>query len=447
MAEPRNNLFGRIVLSNKLVTEEQLNRAIQEIVSNPGMPLGSAMVYLGYLTESQVQKVLKLQREVLQRAAGVPEHAQTSAARPEPQRPPSPASPAGFTRIEEYLEFARQAGASDFHISVGSPPAMRVDGTLQYLPRESFTAQDTESLLRGFLSENKMQQLATQKSLEFALPVKGQRYRACLFKQRNGYDGVFRITPEEIPAISQLGLPDSTVRLTEYHQGMVLVTGPAGHGKSTTMAALLEHVNKTRSHHIITIEDPIEYVFQSKSCVVTQREVGSHTETFATALTGALREDPDVIMIGELRDPESVSIAITAAETGHLVFGTLHTASAARTIDRIIDALPPEQHDQLRITLSESLKGIISQYLVPRIDGKGRALACELLITNSAVSNLIRENRIFQLNSVMQTGKKQGMILMDDSLLDLVRRGIIHEEVAMPFVESPESFKRGLKKI
>lgn len=446
MAESRKNLFGRIVLSNKLVTEEQLNRAIQEIVSNPGMPLGSAMVYLGYLTQAQVQKVLRLQRKVLQKADGVPAPSPTSAARPEPQRPPSPASPAGFTRIEEYLEFARQAGASDFHISVGSPPAIRVNGTLQYLPRESFTAQDAESLLRGFLLEEQMEQLAVRKSLDFASPVNGQRYRTSLFKQRDGYDGVFRIIPDEIPAIDQLGLPDSAVRLTEYRQGLVLVTGPAGHGKSTTMAALLEHVNKTRAHHIITIEDPVEYVFHSESCVVTQREVGSHTETFATALTGALREDPDVIMIGELRDPESISIAITAAETGHLVFGTLHTASAARTIDRIIDALPPEQHDQVRIMLSESLKGVISQYLVPRIDGKGRILACELLITNSAVSNLIRENRIFQLNSVMQTCKKEGMILMDDSLLDLVRRGVIHQDLALPYVESPDSFKKELKK-
>ena len=448
-----STLFGRIALHNKLVTQEQLNRAIAEISANPGMRLGDALVTLGYLSDSQVGQILKLQKSIQEKLRGKrsdepasPGHAATVPGAPSvgglSPDAPAPSEIADYSHIEQYLHFARQNGASDIHISVGCPPSLRLNGELQFLNRESFTAQDTDSLFRSFLSKDQIEELTEKKVVEFCLSLsESDRYRVCIFKQRNGLDGAFRVISQGIPSVQDLGLPEEVLRLTEHNQGIVLITGPSGHGKSTTMSALVEHVNRTRSDHVITIEDPIEQILQAKRCVISQREVGSHTDSFASALRAALREDPDIIVIGELRDLETISLAITAAETGHLVFGTTHTTSAMRTVGRILDVFPPDQQAQIRAMISESLKGVVSQYLVPRADGKGRALAYELLVNTGATANLIRDDRVFQIRSQMQAGKKQGMVLMDDSLADLVRKKVVAADVAVSFAEDPKSFQ------
>jgi len=451
----RTSLFGRIALYNKLITQEQLNRAIAEISANPGMKLGAALVSLGHLTERQVEKILGLQRKMMAQQGfatqdiPVPRPEAEPVSTPAAAPAPAPAAPVpgdvfDFTRIEQYLSFAREASGSDLHISVGSPPSVRVNGELQFLEHESFTGDDTEETFRSFLTDAQFRELIEQKSIEFCLTLKdGSRYRVCIFKQRNGYDGAFRLIATGVPAIQQLGLPESVLRLTEYHQGIVLITGPAGHGKSTTLISLVEHLNQTRSEHIITIEDPIEQVLVQKKSMVSQREVNTHTDSFAAALRAALREDPDIIVIGELRDLETISLAITAAETGHLVLATTHTTSALRTINRILDVFPPDQQPQVRAMISESLKGVITQYLVPRADGRGRALAYEILFNTNAIANLIRDDRVFQIHSQMQAGKKQGMVLMDETLRDLVRRNIVAKDVAASFAEAPKSFLTG----
>ena len=441
MTRSGNDLFGRVALHQKLITQEQLNRAIGESAANPGLPLGRAMVHLGFLSDSQVDQILDMQKRILRKAEAAHAEARPQDdGRKQTDRPAMP-SAVDYTRIEQYLELARMTGASDLHIAVGSPPTIRLHGELEYLNRESFTAQDTEALFQNLLTQKQMTDLRAHKSVEFSLCLNESRYRGCVFKQRNGYDGAFRVIRDQIPSFSDLGLPAAASRLTGFHQGLILVTGPAGHGKSTTLATLIEHINRSRAEHIITIEDPVEYVFQSKSCIISQREVNTHTESFAMALRAALREDPDIIMVGELRDLESISLAITAAETGHLVFGTLHTTSAARTINRILDVYPPDQQAQIRTMLSETLMGTITQYLVPRADGNGRVLACEVLIMNSAASNLIREEKVFQIRSFIQTGGKRGMVLMDNSLLDLVRRRTVKHAVALRYAEDQKAFK------
>jgi twitching motility protein PilT len=267
------------------------------------------------------------------------------------------------------------------------------------------------------------------------------RARVNALSQFRGLDIIFRLIPSSVPTLADLGLPQSLAVFTEYTQGLVLVTGPAGCGKSTTAAALVRLINESRRDHIITVEDPVEFIHESKLCNVTQRQVPRDTASFAAALKGALREDPDVIMIGEMRDLETVALAIRAAETGHLVIGTLQTKSAARTIDRVIDVFPSDQQATIRTMLSESLRGIISQQLVPRIDGKGRVAAIEVLRVNSAVSNLIRDAKTFQLQSLMQTGRKAGQVLMDDSLMKLVEQNIITRDDAAKASENPKHYK------
>ena len=271
---------------------------------------------------------------------------------------------------------------------------------------------------------------AARGDVDFAYATDFGRFRASVVRQRLGIDIVFRVISTNLRSMDDLGLPESLKLLTQYHNGLVLVTGSVGSGKSTTLAALVDEVNKTRHDHIITLEDPIEYIIESKGCHVTQREVHTHTKSFGAALRGALREDPDVIMVGEMRDLETISLAITASETGHLVLGTLHTGSAARTLDRVLDVFPIDQREQIRIMVSESLRGIVSQQLIPRKDGDGRVLAMEILTNTPAVGNLIREAKTYMLPGVMQTGKKQGMKLMDDSLMELYDNGLISQEEA-----------------
>jgi twitching motility protein PilT len=333
--------------------------------------------------------------------------------------------------VDQYLQLGRDYDCSDIHLPTSYPPAWRRFGQLSPIweDHQPLTPQDTERLTRSFLGDKEWERLQTQGDIDFAYSSANGRYRASVVKQRLGYDMVFRIINDKIKTLEDIGLPlEHILPLTRYQNGLVLVTGSVGSGKSTTLAALVDFINRDREDHILTLEDPIEYVFESKGCHVNQREVHKHTESFARALRGALREDPDVIMVGEMRDLETIQLALTAAETGHLVLGTLHTGNAPRTLDRVLDVFPTDQRDQIRIMVSESLRGILSQQLVPRADGNGRVLALELLVNTPAVSNCIREGKTFMLPGVMQTGKNVGMITMDESLRQLYIKGLISRE-------------------
>ncbi len=332
--------------------------------------------------------------------------------------------------VDEYLQFCMQYDASDLHLATGSPPTWRRYGNLAPIWNNAMplTHEDAQRLSYGFLSPAQTKQLEERGDVDFAYSPPLGRFRASVVTQRLGIDMTFRIINTRIRSIAELGLPDTVRTLIRYHNGLVLVTGPVGCGKSTTLAALVDEINKERQDHIITLEEPIEYVLQAKGCHINQREVGSHTKSFAAALRGALREDPDIIMVGEMRDLETISLAITAAETGHLVLGTLHTGSAARTLDRVLDVFPADQRDQIRVMVSESLRGIVSQQLVPRMDGKGRAMALEVLVNTPATAACIRDGKTFMLNGVMQTGRNVGMITMDDSLRSLYSNNLISRE-------------------
>jgi len=320
--------------------------------------------------------------------------------------------------------------ASDLHLATGAQPSWRRYGNLQPIWNNAaiLTAEDARRLAYGFLGETQVKQLESRGDVDFAYSPDFGRFRCSVVQQRLGIDMVFRVIKTQIKTVEELGLPDTVKTLTRFHNGLILVTGPVGCGKSTTLAALVDSINAERQDHIITLEDPIEYVIEPKGCHVNQREVHTHTASFAAALRGALREDPDVIMVGEMRDLETISLAITAAETGHLVLGTLHTGSAARTLDRVLDVFPIDQRDQIRIMVSESLRGILSQQLVPKIDGNGRVMALEVLVNTPAVGNCIREGKTYMLGGVMQTGKSVGMVTMDDALRNLYSEGQISRE-------------------
>jgi twitching motility protein PilT len=348
-----------------------------------------------------------------------------------------------LAHVDEYLVIGQQAGASDIHLGVNAPPLWRLHGTLQRIwpdaPLLSF--RNTLALSEGFLPDLPKTQLNERGDADFAYANKFGRYRASVVRQRLGIDIVFRIINTKTHTMDELGLPEHLKLLTRYQNGLILVTGPVGSGKSTTLAALVEQVNLERREHIITLEDPIEYVFKPKGCHITQRELHTHTRSFAAALRGALREDPDVIMVGEMRDLETISLAITASETGHLVLGTLHTGNASRTLDRLLDVFPADQQDQIRLMLSESLRGVISQHLIPRIDRPGRVLALETLTNTPAVANVIREAKTYMLPGIIQTSKKQGMQLMDDSLADLFDRGLISADEALARAEQKQEMR------
>lgn len=363
--------------------------------------------------------------------------------------PPRPIPPQShpLSHVDEYLAVGQEAGASDIHLGVNAPPIWRLHGTLQPIwpdaPRLS--SEQTLALAEGFLSKLQEVQLKERGDADFAYANSFGRYRTSAVRQRLGVDLVFRIINTKVRTMDELGLPEHLKLLTRYQNGLILVTGPVGSGKSTTLAALVEQANIERREHIITLEDPIEYALEPRGCHITQREVHTHTRSFAAALRAALREDPDVIMVGEMRDLETISLAITAAETGHLVLGTLHTGNASRTLDRVLDVFPPDQQDQIRIMVSESLRGVISQQLIPRADGRGRVLALEILTNTPAVANVIREAKTFMLPGILQTGKKQGMQLMDDALLDLCNRGLITGEEASARAEQKTEMRTRLK--
>jgi twitching motility protein PilT len=336
-------------------------------------------------------------------------------------------------RIDNLLKYATSIGASDVHVAPHSAPILRVHGQLRHVKGAVYSSADTDSLIAEILNESQSEHYRKTLDLDFCYEAPGiGRYRTNILRQRKGTQAVFRVIPQQISPLQQLGFPETIKKLTQYHHGLILVTGPSGCGKSTTLAALIDHINQQEKVHIITVEDPIEFVHTNRAATVTQREVKRDTESFATALRAALREDPDVILIGELRDLETISMAITAAETGHLVFGTLHTRNAAKTVDRIIDAFPPSQQNQIRSMVAESLRAVICQQLVPRMDGKGQALAYEFLLGNLAISNLIRDGKTFQIPSVMQLAVKDGMVLMDQSLSKLVTsKTVTYDQAAL----------------
>jgi twitching motility protein PilT len=470
---PQPSLMGRIAVSAKLITQDQLLEALRaQDHMGATKRLGDILLELGYISQAQLDWLLRAQATLIERQHQAEAEAQRqtqieqqksfaenasgpaapggSTSRPTvavaPSSPTGPAqvraqSPSGERMLDRVLTKAIQLHASDVHVHTGLPIQMRVGGRLLKSNGAPLEPGQSESLILEILTESERAHFTAHNDLDFAYTLAGVgRFRGNVYRQRRGIDAVFRPIPLEPPTLDDLGLPSSLAKLTGYHQGLVLVTGPAGCGKSSTMAALINLINEDRPDHIITVEDPIEFAHRSKTCVVNQRQVRKHTGSFASALRAALREDPDVIAIGELRDLETISLAITAAETGHLVLGTLHTNDAARTINRILDAYPPDQQSQIRAMISESLRAIVSQKLVPTVDGSRRVPALEILLVNIAVSNLIREERVFQLRSVMQTGRNLGMRLFDDSLLELMRAGTISKETARKHGDDPKLF-------
>jgi twitching motility protein PilT len=480
-------LLGRIALHLKLITQDQLVAATRE-QGQSGKNLGNVMIDLGILTEAQLQQVLKARQQVVAKhkakqavakADGTPEVApaaqarKAAPARPEPAAPVAPAAPAtpeptpAAARPEPaaaaerpavkakpaaapaaageagelvtLLQRGIAAGASDVHIHAGVPLRLRRHGRFEALDPTPIDAETAERMVRTAFTPEQEAQFDEAGELDFAYGVDGiGRFRVNVFKQQRGIDGVFRTIPPTVPSLEELGLPTSLARFTNFHQGLVLVTGPANCGKSSTLAAMVDLVNEERRDHILTVEDPIEYLHPSKRCVVNQRTVGPHTGSFARALRAALREDPDVIVIGELRDLETISLALTAAETGHLVLGSIHTNSTIRTINRIVGVFPADQQDQIRNMVSESLRAVVSQRLVPTADGEGRVPALEVLVNNKAIGNLIRENKTFQILSLLQTGSAQGMMLLDSSLSQLVAAGTITREEALLHCDDPK---------
>jgi len=366
------------------------------------------------------------------------------AAAPPPAAAPSPAAGGSAAapaarRVDRLLAHAVERGASDVHLHSGAPLIFRLNGRLTEVDPAPLPTATARQMIEEVLTLEQRQALAERGQVDFAYDLPGLgRFRANAFRQQRGVDAVFRAIAPRPPTLAELGLPDSLARLTDFHQGIVLITGPAGCGKSSTLAALVRILNETRHEHIITIEDPIEFIHRSALCVVNQRQVGRHSGSFARALRASMREDPDIIAIGELRDLETISLAITAAETGHLVLATLHTNNAIRTINRILGVFPPNLQEQVRTTLSESVRAVVSQRLVPRADGAGRVVALEILIATKAVANLIRENKTFQIRSVLQTGAAHGMVQLDGSLADLVRRGVVTRTEALLHAEDPQ---------
>src|SRR5215211_7789371 len=335
--------------------------------------------------------------------------------------------------IDHLLEQTVELKASDLHLSVGTPPAVRVHGHLQRLEGfEPIDADTARTVLYRILSSEQQKHLELERSIDLAYQVPGlARFRVNVYFQRDVLGAAFRLIPQDIKALEELGLPESLHELTTKPRGLVLLTGPTGSGKSTTLAALIDEINRTRSDHILTIEDPVEFVHRHKRCIVNQREIGVDATGFGQALRAALRQDPDVILLGEMRDLETISTALTAAETGHLVFGTLHTQSAPSTIDRIIDVFPSEQQEQVRVQIASSLQGVVTQALLPTADGMGRVPALEILLPDDAVRNLIRQGKVEQVYSVMQTNTGRGMQTMEQSLGELIMRGVVTLEVGL----------------
>jgi twitching motility protein PilT len=359
---------------------------------------------------------------------------------------PAEITPAGNgapLSIDALLERMVARGASDLHVTAGSEPAIRLHGSLERM--EDFgrlTAEDTQQLLYRIMSTEQQKRFEINRQLDLAYSLPGlARFRVNIYFQRESLGGAFRMIPSELKTLEELGMPSALHELSSKPRGLVLVTGPTGSGKSTTLAAMIDEINRTRADHIMTIEDPIEFLHRHKRCVVNQREIGPDATSFADALRAALRQDPDVILLGEMRDLETISTALTAAETGHLVFATLHTQDAPSTVDRLIDVFPAAQQEQIRVQIASTLQGVITQTLLPRADGSGRIPAVEILIPDDAVRNLVRQAKVEQIYSIMQTGGKRGMQTLEQALSNLVQRGIVSEDVAISRSSRPDQLQ------
>lgn len=340
-----------------------------------------------------------------------------------------------MARVDDLLRQMRQQGASDLHLTSGSAPFMRIDGEMVKQNYKSVAAETCQSLIFEILTDSQKELFSEKLDLDLSYPLHGVgRFRVNIFMQRHGISACFRLIPEQVKTLADLNLPEQLADLINVSEGLILVTGPTGSGKSTTLSSLIREINMDQQAHIITIEDPIEFVHENKRCLISQREVASHTRSFATALRAALREDPDIILVGEMRDLETISLAITAAETGHLVFATLHTNSAVKTIDRVIDVFPENQQTQIRVMLAESLRGVVAQALLPRPERDGRVPVVEILINVPAVANLIREGKTHQIHTVMQTARAQGMMTFESATHDLINQGLISREDGMSFI-------------
>jgi twitching motility protein PilT len=345
--------------------------------------------------------------------------------------------------INQLLRFAAQTKASDLHLSAGEPPSLRIHGEIHRVDVPALTPEDTHRLIFDVMNDGQRRAYQEKLECDFAFALDDElRFRVNAFVQNRGEGAVFRSIPHKIPSFSDLNLPSVLRTFSEQDKGLVLVTGPTGSGKSTTLAAMIDHINETTAGHILTLEDPIEFVHKPKRCLINQREVGTQTHSFNNALKSALREDPDVILVGELRDLETVSLALTAAETGHLVFATVHTSSAPKTVDRLVDVFPTQQQAQIRTMLSESLVGVATQALLPKVGG-GRCAAIEILVATPAVRNLIRENKTFQIPSAMQVGAKSGMVTMEAAMSDLLAKGLVSiDDVRHRLPESEQQQQR-----
>lgn len=347
-----------------------------------------------------------------------------------------------MAKIDAFFKLMNEQGASDLHLISGQPPALRIRGDIERVKYKVLDNDDLRSMLYEITPEHKVKTFEETGDVDFAYEIPGlARYRANFFMQRRGVGAVFREIPSTIMTAEQLGLPPVLSKLASLPRGLVLVTGPTGSGKSTTLASIIDVANRNRKDHIITVEDPIEFVHQSRGCIVNHREVGLHTESFSSALRGALREDPDIILVGEMRDLETISLAVEAASTGHLVFSTLHTSSAWKTVDRVIEVFPSSEQPLIRSTLADGLRAVVSQTLFKRVDKKGRVVALEILIANPAVRNLIREAKTHQIPSMIQTGKKYGMILLDDYIMELFQKRQISAEEAYAKANEKSRFR------
>jgi len=350
-----------------------------------------------------------------------------------------------MSQINELLEYSMKSGASDLHLSVGSIPMVRIHGIMNKLKLPKMDGSTMEAIKKDILNENQQKIFEDRLEIDFSYALKDLgRFRVNFFKQINGLSAVFRTIPASIKSSEELGIAPIVNQLAMKEKGLVLLTGPTGSGKSTTLAAMIDHINENKACHIITIEDPVEYFHSSKTSMINQRELGQSTHSFANALKSALREDPDVILVGEMRDVETIQLALTAAETGHLVLSTLHTSSAVKTIDRIIDVFPSGKKAHIRSMLSESLLAVIAQKLLQTRNQDGRVPACEIMVANSAIRNLIREDKIYQIPTIIQAGAQEGMHTLDQDLQRLIQKGNIDKDSAIKIADNPEVFEKGI---
>lgn len=432
----KETLFGRILLAHSLITDTQLAEALDiQRETYPPRPLGEILLEKGYITKEELERCLSIQKRrfefgdikgPLLRTQEIYERLRNA-------------------EVRDFLKLTIDMKANELYLSSKIRPFVRLYGNIIDLHHPPLDIERCKELIFGILTDEEIDHYYGKRSVEVCRTIEGiGRFRINVFRHLRGITGFFKVIPETVPPFESLGLPEIIKSLVELPRGLVLVTGPKASGKTTTLAAMVELINTRRMRRIITIEHPIEYIIPSKKSLIAQREIGVHTRSFSSALRSVLREDPDVIIIGEMRDLETISTALTAAETGHLVIGTLHTQNALHTITRIMDAYPADKRNQIRVMLSGSLKAIISQQLIPNVDGRSQSLACEILVVNYAIANMIREARLQQLPVVMQTGKSEGMMVMDDSLYRLWREGKISTDEATSRAVTPSRFlKKG----